>query len=965
MTNVEKLNCLSYPVLLSLYSLLIFKKQPMPNLRSLAFLFFFLFISFLFSCALRKQGSSSLYTKKELTELTSKIDSLLSAEPVTDNILEKTDSLLKRIAKIISDKKLKESTFQGDYLFYKGKFHLRGKEYSKGIKEYIGSLEIRNKIFGEGSLESSFPLRDLGICYLMISQLKLAEEHLNKASEIRNRYLSESDPDRILVLGNLANLYLVKGDFEAAEAMGLKTNEEALKHLGVKNMVYYSSLNVLGATYFKLGNYEKAKKIYSKGIDSLDYYSLYLPEHEIRLLNGLAGISQATGEIQEAKELLEVVLALQEKTFGKENIDYPYFLMNNGILSLQTGKFKEAENLLLEAKTIFERDLQDTFHLRYLNILNTLAISYGMVEKYDLAEQYFLKIISARKDGFGTSNSDYYDALYTIADFYRYKDDFENSAKYFRLATDGYEQLVLRSVNHLSPSEVEKYIVEFNIVNEKVLSLGHAAYLSGNLEKGSIDTSSKYIPEIIYDNALFYKGFLESSSYKIRNYSSTDSTYQKTFSELRNFERKLSAEETKPLKVQDAAQISVLREKVNSLEKFLSKTVAGYDEEKQLIRFQEVKSNLAPDEIAIEFLRFNYYNKDFLVDSIYAALIVSQEDAFPTYVFISDAGSLESFVKTQENVSFDNLYAFDKKRSSSLYEMIWKPLLPYLTDKKTVFYAPSGILHRINFSAIGIPKGKIICQDFKTVALLNTREIINYKNKKNSFSKAKKAVLYGNPDYGKQGYWKSLKNAERELDSLSKTLTNAGISVQILSQLEASEENFKNKSTGVNAPNLLHFTAHGFFNQKTKTGGNIFQLSNNPMIRSGLVLAGANEFWDRSDTLAQSGNEGVLTALEISKVSLDSVILTILSACETGLGDIKGTEGVYGLQRAFRIAGTEKILMSLWQLPRKATETWMTQFYHYLFVDNLPPEDAYLQTQIKMKERTDDYRYWAGFVLIQ
>ena len=139
------------------------------------------------------------------------------------------------------------------------------------------------------------------------------------------------------------------------------------------------------------------------------------------------------------------------------------------------------------------------------------------------------------------------------------------------------------------------------------------------------------------------------------------------------------------------------------------------------------------------------------------------------------------------------------------------------------------------------------------------------------------------------------------------------------------------------------------------------------MIRSGLILAGANHAWSRGIGSRPPGNreDGILTAYEISQLDLRNTELVVLSACETGLGHIEGNEGVYGLQRAFKIAGAQTLVMSLWQVPDYQTQELMTVFYEKLLTKKLPARMALHAAQDEMRQRHYEPYYWAGFVVVE
>ncbi|MGB4820931.1 MAG: CHAT domain-containing protein, partial [Saprospiraceae bacterium] len=173
---------------------------------------------------------------------------------------------------------------------------------------------------------------------------------------------------------------------------------------------------------------------------------------------------------------------------------------------------------------------------------------------------------------------------------------------------------------------------------------------------------------------------------------------------------------------------------------------------------------------------------------------------------------------------------------------------------------------------------------------------------------------------------------------------------------------------------ILHVATHGYFfsdpKVQTKSNGlsgqneSVFKISDHPMLRSGLIMAGGNAAWQGKQTL-EGREDGVLTAYEISQMNLSNTELVVLSACETGLGDIQGNEGVYGLQRAFKIAGAKYLIMSLWQVPDKQTSLLMTTFYKKWLEDKMSIPDAFHAAQKQLRDGGLEPYYWAGFVLVE
>ncbi len=224
------------------------------------------------------------------------------------------------------------------------------------------------------------------------------------------------------------------------------------------------------------------------------------------------------------------------------------------------------------------------------------------------------------------------------------------------------------------------------------------------------------------------------------------------------------------------------------------------------------------------------------------------------------------------------------------------------------------------------------------------------------------------------GAWQYLKWSEKEIATLEPILAAGGLKPSVRKGYAATEESFKTIGASKTSPRVLHLATHGFFfpdargEQRAARLGvaePVFKTSDNPMLRAGLILAGGNYAWKTGKPLRPGMDDGILTAYEISQMNLSGTELVVLSACETGLGDIRGNEGVYGLQRAFKIAGAKYLLMSLWQVSDRETAEFMAAFYQNWLEKKLPIPEAFRATQREMRERFVNPFLWAGFVLVE
>jgi CHAT domain-containing protein len=425
------------------------------------------------------------------------------------------------------------------------------------------------------------------------------------------------------------------------------------------------------------------------------------------------------------------------------------------------------------------------------------------------------------------------------------------------------------------------------------------------------------------------------------------------------------------------------------------KTIAHPDLNEDSIRVA-----LPPNSCAIEFTHFKYYNAKNWTDTIIYGAILLKPSSQPQWIPLCNEAALSNLLKTNPKPS--QLYASaEQKRgndasldsilpSTTLYELVWKPLEKHLSGIKTIYYAPSGLLHRIAFAALKPDENTYLLDQYDLQAVSSTKNLFFKRpNSSNAldFNPENTFLIYGGIRYDADSTrlsnamdslenrattpysWQYLSGTKRELDKIATLFKNKKIFIQVRSDFAASEADFKKITHHAFSPHVIHFATHGFFNQKAITpslndSNSIFKSSSNPMIRSGLVMAGANRVW-MGEPSYQGFEDGILTAYEISLMNLSNTKLVVLSACETGLGDIQGNEGVYGLQRAFKMAGVEAVLMSLWQVPDKQTAQLMESFYTYL-LENQPIQKAFAQAQQDLKSKHENAPYyWAGFVLVR
>jgi CHAT domain-containing protein len=349
----------------------------------------------------------------------------------------------------------------------------------------------------------------------------------------------------------------------------------------------------------------------------------------------------------------------------------------------------------------------------------------------------------------------------------------------------------------------------------------------------------------------------------------------------------------------------------------------------------------------------NRYNaKDSI---IYMALIVKKERKYPEIVILDNGNALENNYVTYYRRSI-SAKVLDKES----YKAFWQPIADKLKGIKTVYFSPEGVYHQINLATLQNPETKkYVYDEIQIINVTNTKDILEqhkYSSKNN--------YLIGNPKFNlgidtrnneKPVEQRSIENlsqlegAEKEVKKSSGFLKN----VKTVVGAEATEEYIKS----IKNPRILHIATHGYF----KKGQ--YQSSTQAMLNAGLLFAGVVDY-DRMDIRPYDKEDGKLTAFEVMNMELDSTELVVLSACETGLGQAS-KEGVYGLQRAFKVAGAQTIIMSLWKVSDEATQLLMTKFYENWQKKGMNKRKAFETAQKDLRKQYKEPYYWGAFVMIE
>ncbi len=412
------------------------------------------------------------------------------------------------------------------------------------------------------------------------------------------------------------------------------------------------------------------------------------------------------------------------------------------------------------------------------------------------------------------------------------------------------------------------------------------------------------------------------------------------------------------------------------------------------VSWEDIKKNLSENQAAIEILRFDYGDPADHYDSIYyVATIITPNSEIPQYVYLCEESELSSLINESNK---DNIYSYGRN-GQQLAELIWGKLIPHIGAAKTIYFSPDGLLCQLSVEALPLSKDSVYGDAYDIVRCSSTKYIlqqhkdeqptqvnlfggIQYDMTSKEMSVQSNALAMRDayrgemPDSLTRGHYEELAGAKEEVYSIARLLNKADINGRLYTGSNACEEAFKALSG--TRPNVLHIATHGFFWPEEEAsrkdyfmasfmpGGQSTSRYVSAMERAGLLFAGANvAMTGHRDELPSNVEDGVLSAQEISTMDLYGTDLVVLSACETGQGDIEG-DGVYGLQRAFKLAGVQTIIMSLWKVNDAATQMLMTEFYTNWITNKMSKRKAFESAKQKVRAKYPEPSCWAGFIML-
>jgi len=612
--------------------------------------------------------------------------------------------------------------------------------YDKAVHYYQESKAIREQLFGKSSVDYAASILNLGLVYTDSGNYEYAEPLYLEAKDIFELKLKNKDHHLYLnCLNNLGILYYQMGMYNKAEPLGLEAKRIRERNIGKDHPDYAQSLNNLSVLYTAMGNYEKAEPfaLEAKAI----FAKVYGQEHPqyASSVASLANLYYYKGNFEKALTLELEAREINEKVYGKIHPECALTLNNLGNTYMDLGNLTKAEACYLESKNIYEA-VHGKDHPDYAWSLGNLSNLYLEMGQYDKAEALAVEVKNIREKLLGKFHPHYLDVLNILACIYEFKKEYIKGEQLLEEATSLEQVQVANAVSYLSEQELAKYL---DMIKKNGSDIGN--YILARIGSG---VKGSKLTELVFNNALFYKGFLLNAASRMNILASSNSVAADTYLKLKTYRRQLASEYSLP--ISERTNLLELEEKANAAEKELSNIVSEYDTERKQVTWKDLQSKLAENEAAIEFLHFPIQFPHKTGKVIYIALILKSGAQAPEFIPLFNEESLDSLLQTSTSRRIDYvnaLYTLSDRGAvtleapkKSLFEILWKPIEMELSGIKTIYFSPSGLLHRINLDAIPINETETLADKYQLIELNSTRQLVIPKQIKNANNEA---VLYG------------------------------------------------------------------------------------------------------------------------------------------------------------------------------------------------------------------------------
>jgi CHAT domain-containing protein/Tfp pilus assembly protein PilF len=852
---------------------------------------------------------------------------------------------------------------------------LAGK-YAEAAPFISRAVEVAEKQFGAADARVGFFLNHLGYLQRQQGNYAAAEATLQRALALNEKTLGPEHPQTIVAMQNLGRVFRSKNDYAKADTMYRQAIAMTEKTFGAEHPKIVQQLINFETVLAEMGDLERGRQILQRALAIAEKH--FEPESETiaDILNNIGTDYIDDKEYDRAEPYIRRALAIYEKTGVTDNDRYSNTLQNLGLITFKKSDYPQALTIYERTLAMREKRLGKD-HLNLAPLLNNYANVYHAMGEEGKAMATLRRALALAEKNGGLFHSWTILSLRNFARYYAAAGDVTNAVAFQKLCDERTETAL--GLNLAIGSERQKFIQLDDLEERTSRTISLNVGLAPNESQAS-DLAALVLLQrkgrVLDAMSASFAALRDRAEVEDRKILDQLSA---TTEEL----AKVTLKKALKMSLDDQRkQISELTEKKETLEAEISRRSGEFRAASTQVTLEAVAAEIPAEAALVEFAVYRPYD----------AKAVNSEQAYgePRYVAyvlrhsgrvqwkdLGERQAIDAAIEQWRASLGDPKRKDTRQTGRAVDEKIMRPIRELASGVKRFLISPDGQLSLIPFEALVDEKGIYLVQNQSFAYLTSGRDLLRMKIARRSKSKD---LLIANPRFGESAAELMAANrsekptarlrksitATRSLSDtyfapLSGTLQEAR-SIQeffpeavLLTGPAATEAAVKH----ANAPRFLHVATHGYF--LSEPGPAAKESTQNPLVRSGLALANANVHGADNS----SGDDGVLTALEASGLNLWGTKLVVLSACDTGLGVVKAGEGVYGLRRAFVLAGAESLVMSLWSVSDYSTRRLMADYYKNL-KKGQGRGAALREVQLGLLKNNPGLHpfYWANFIQI-
>ena len=832
--------------------------------------------------------------------------------------------------------------------------------YHKALEFYTKALSIKEKVLGKDHPGTALSYNNIGYVYSDMGDYAKALEFHTKALDIDEKVLGKDHPDTALSYNNIGNVYKAMGDYPKALEFYTKALNIREKVLGKDHPDTASSYNDISYVYSNMGNYSKALEFYTKALNI--YEKVLGKDHPYTATsyNNIGLVYSNMGNYSKALEFYTKALNIYEKVLGKDHPHAATIYNNVGSVYSDMGDYAKALEFHTKALDIDEKVLGKD-HISSINIYNNIGNDYYYIGNYPKALEFHVKALNIHEKVLDKDHPHAATIYNNVGSVYNKIGNYNKAYNYSKEAYYIFKANKDKNFEILSNEQKKRFLEANRWYLPHLLKSGYS-YQQTTKDK-------KALSQEIYEIFINDKGILlddENTIAMLKNISQDKNLISKidSLNSLKRAYAKLAGTMPKPEEAKSYQEkLKALGEDIEKAEIEIAKISPKFKQELGIkdLKLSDLTSLLKPNEL---FVDIGYYDKNYYIFSVdksgevkFEKLSDKDSDIVNTTIkdFRADIDKIINATDANSSKALKELYniviangigdRIDKFNSLIISTDGALRLLPfealmdgdkYIIEKKQIRYTPSAKefirTHKFNIKDEG-----------KDITMFSDP---NYESK----SGKSMEMVADTPNVNKAVQTRSIKNMGtfkrlRGFKKEEEVLQSSFSGVKLFSRENANEENI----LAVKSPKILHITTHGYF----ISDENI----TNPMLKSGVALSGANI------GIKQQTGDGLVNALKLSGLSLDGTDLVVLSACETGLVDVKDTSSVASLPKTFIQAGSKNVLMSLWSVDDNSTVELMKEFYTDTQGNEKKFNEVLRNAKIKMIKEGKHPFYWAAFIM--